>query len=82
MANVKKDLNLENDALSLYEKGLKIDKNNSIINFNLGSIYQSLGDFEKSKNHYKESLKINPEFSKSDFNISLMSKYNKNHESR
>ena len=80
MANLKKDLNLENDALNLYEKALKIDKNNSTIHFNLGSIYQSLGDFEKSKNHYKESLKISPEFTKSDFNISLMSKYNKNHE--
>ena len=53
MANLKKDLNLIDEAIKYYKKSLSINSNILVTNFNLAIIYQSLGEFEKSK--YKKT---------------------------
>ena len=75
LANLKKDLDLVDEAKNLYNKALELNDNLLEPHYNLASLYQSSGDFEKSIYHYKKVLKINPKFTKADRNVSMLTKY-------
>ena len=58
--NLKTDLNMENEAIELYDKALKIDDNNFTAHFNKSFTLQAIGNFKEAKFH---SLHLNCQFS-------------------
>ena len=79
LANIKKDLNLIDDAIMLHEKALELDNNLFLTHYNLALIYQSIGNTSKAKKYFFSSLKINPNLTIADKQISLSIKYDENH---
>ncbi len=73
--NLKRELNFFDKANEQYLKALNINKNIPMINYALAMSYQSLGNFEKSDFHAKETLKLDPKFTKADLLISRSKKY-------
>ena len=54
LKNLKKDLNLPQQAITLYKKALSIKNDLLEAHFNLAGIYQSLGEYETSRIHLKK----------------------------
>ncbi len=78
LGNLKRDLNKFDDAIKLYEKALSISNKNPVILYSLALAYQGIGNFEKSNLYSKETLQINPNFTRADHLISQSRKYNTN----
>jgi tetratricopeptide (TPR) repeat protein len=47
-------------AISYYKNALEITPNNKILNYNLGILYQDLGDFDMAKEQYHTLIAIDP----------------------
>ena len=75
MAVLKKDMELPDESIEYYKKILKLKENILEIHYNLASVYQSVGAYKLAINHFKRTLEINPEFTKSDRILSLMTTY-------
>lgn len=80
LANIKKKMNLNDEALIIYEKGLEKSSNNFILNYLIGNLYQTIGNFEKSIFYHKRTLEINPRFTEADRELSVAIKYEKDDE--
>ena len=76
--NLKNDLNLVDDSLSLYDRALKIDNNNFTIHFNKAFLLQSIGSFVEAIFHAKKCLEINENFTPADTLLSKMLNYKEN----
>ena len=76
--NLKNDLNLVEDSLSLYNKALAVDENNFSIHFNKAFILQAIGKFDESIFHAKKSLELNKNFTPADTLLSKMLNYKEN----
>ena len=63
-------------AIELYEKVIKIDPSIVFTHYNLGIIYEQLGDIEKAEENYQEAIKVNPSFIYSYNNLGIMSHQN------
>ena len=63
-------------AIELYEKVIKIDPTIVFTHYNLGIIYEQLGDIEKAEENYQEAIKVNPSFIYSYNNLGIMSHQN------
>lgn len=79
--NLEFTLNNNLEAIKLLEKALKINNKLIPVHLNLAITYQSLGNFEKAKNHLNIINSIKPEFTRSDKILSGLINYNedKNH---
>lgn len=51
-------LNRDDEAIKVYKKGIKIEKNFSMFYNNLGTIYQSRKEYKKAENFYKRAVSI------------------------
>ncbi len=60
LANLKEKLNLNIDAINVLKIALKHYPEDYFLHYTIGTMYQFLGDFEKSHYHYQKSLSINP----------------------
>jgi len=63
------------DALSLYDKALDIglSRNNyALIYYNKGNIYKVQKNYEKAKTMFEESIRINPNFLNSSFELAIV----------
>ena len=80
LGNLKRDLNKFDEAIELYEKALSISKENPVIYYSLALAHQGIGNFEKSIFYSKETLKIDPNFTRADHLISQSKKYDANDE--
>ncbi len=80
MGNLKKNLDLDNEALDFYLKSLEVNPKILETHYNIASLYQSMGNFEKAKNHYNECLRLEPKFTKADRNIAMMTNYSVNND--
>ena len=58
-----------------YKKSLLINNNSTEIQFNLATIYITLGKFNNAENHLNKILEINPKFTEADRLISSFTKY-------
>ena len=76
LGNLKRDLNKFDEAIEIYEKALSISKENPVVYYSLALAHQGIGNFEKSILYSKETLKINPNFTRADHLISQSKKYN------
>jgi len=65
-------------SIELYQKGLKLVKNDLGIWLNLGSVYQSIGEFSKANDIFKNILKIKPSFVPAHISISKINDYSEN----
>ena len=54
LANLKEKLNLNTDAIEVLKIALKHYPDDYFLHYTIGTIYQFLGDFEKSHLHYKK----------------------------
>ena len=66
------------NAIYQFEKALEINKIDSGAYYNLALVYQSMGDFEKSKMNLKKVLELNPKNTKADKLLSRITKYSIN----
>jgi tetratricopeptide (TPR) repeat protein len=64
--NLKTDLNMENEAIELYDKALKIDDNNFTAHFNKSFTLQAIGNFKEAIFHAKKTLELNKNFTPAD----------------
>ena len=67
------------EAVSYYEKGIKIDPTYAVIYNNLGSIYQSKEDHKKAENYFKKSIDLDHKMPEPQNNLGnlylIMNKY-------
>ena len=77
LSNLKKELNLNEDALLILEKALKYHDKEYFLHFSIGTFYQNKGDFIKSNFHFEKCLSLNPSFTEVDRLISMSHKYKK-----
>ena len=70
-----KDLNNFKAAELNYKKGISCDPKNYVIYTNLGITYNILGEFNKAKECFKNSIKINPHFMLAHRNLSALIKF-------
>ena len=73
--NLKRDLNLFNEAIILYKKALSYNKNISAINYSLALAYQEIGRFKDAENYALKTLILDKKFTKADLLISKSKKY-------
>jgi tetratricopeptide (TPR) repeat protein len=78
--NLKRDINKFSESIELYEKALEIKKDSPIIYYSLALAHQGIGNFDKAIYYSKESLKLNPKFSRADHLISQSTKYKEHDE--
>lgn len=77
LSNLKKALNLNDEALLVLEKAIKFHDKDYFLHFSIGTFYQNKGDFIKSNFHYEKCLSLNPKFTEVDRLISMSHKYKK-----
>ena len=77
-SHLKKKLNDYNAARDLLEKAVSIDKNNLEFNEELASCYQSLGNFEKSKEICQKILMKDPNHVPAHIILSRQTNYKEN----
>ena len=65
-------------SIELYQKALKLVKNDLGIWLNLGSVYQSIGEFSKANDIFKNILKIKPSFVPAHISINKINNYSEN----
>ena len=75
LANVKKTLNLNDEALSVYKTAIKYHSKDYFLHFSIGTLYQITGEFEKANLHFEKCLLLNPHYTEVDGLISLSKKY-------
>ena len=75
LANLKKTLNLNQEALSVLKQAIKNHNKDFFLHFSIGTVYQSNGDFKNANFHFEECLKLNPHYTEVDGYISLSRKY-------
>jgi len=75
--NLKNDLNLAEESISLYNRALEIDNDNFSIHFNKAFILQSTGKFKEAIHHAKKCLELNKKFTPADTLLCKMLDYNK-----
>ena len=80
LGNLKRKINLTDEALVIYKKGLEKYDHNFMLHYLIGNAYQTIGDFEKSTFHHTKCLKINPKFTIADRELSVVTKYKKDNE--
>jgi tetratricopeptide (TPR) repeat protein len=78
-ANLKFEFNEYEEAINLYKKAIKAEPNNFMIFYNLGLVYQAMGDFVNSEIYLKKSIELKPDFTKADKILSRFTKYTINH---
>tara|TARA_B100000795_G_scaffold146861_1_gene110049 strand:+ start:2688 stop:4259 length:1572 start_codon:yes stop_codon:yes gene_type:complete len=78
LSNLKKALNLNDEALLILERALKFHDKDYFLHFSIGTFYQNKGDFNKSTFHYEKCLSLKPLFTEVDRLISMSHKYIKN----
>ena len=66
------------NSIELYQKALKLVKSDLGIWLNLGSVYQSIGEFSKANDIFKNILKIKPSFVPAHISINKINDYSKN----
>ena len=66
------------NSINLYQKALKFIKNDLGIWLNLGSVYQSIGEFSKANNIFKNILEIKPSYVPAHISISKVNDYSEN----
>ena len=71
LANLKKTLNLNNDALSVYLEALKFHDKDFFLHFSIGTLYQIIGSFEKANLHFEKCSKLKPHYTEVDGLISF-----------
>jgi len=62
------------DAQNYYQKVLKIDPNHLGTNYNLGAIFNSLGENQKAKEYYKKAIEIDPNYTDAHNNLGTVFK--------
>ena len=75
--NLKNDLNLAEESISLYNRALEINNNNFSIHFNKAFILQSMGKFKEAIHHAKKCLELNTKFTPADTLLCKMLDYTK-----
>ncbi len=73
--NLKRDLNRANDAIELYKRSLSVKEDVIETQINIAIAYESLGNFEKAKDHLNKVLAIDPKFTTADRMLSSLTKY-------
>ncbi len=73
--NLKYELNDHNGAIILFNQALDLNTETPIAHYNLGLVFQSLGEFDKAKYHLQALLKINPKATMADKILSRITKY-------
>ena len=76
LGNLKRDLDLTDEALNYYKKSLMINPNVIESLLNISICYQSLGNFDESKKYLNNLLKLDIKFTTADRLIASMTKYN------
>ncbi len=61
--------NKNNEAIKIYEEGIKISPNYAMLYNNLGTIYKSKGNLENAEKFYKKSLKLDNKLSETYNNL-------------
>jgi len=74
-ANLKKQLNLTDEALEILKTAIKYNPDNFLLHHNIANIYHVTGDFKNSDLHFEKCLAINPAFTSSDRLMSMSIKY-------
>ena len=75
LANIKKDNGDFEVAINLYLKILELDKNISVVHYNLSLCYQQIRKKQKAIEHAEQALKINPNLTQADQIISSLTNY-------
>ena len=73
--NLKRDINLFEDAIDLYKNALKLDDKNPVVLYSLALAYQGIGKFNEAVNYANKVLNIENTFTQSDHLISQSKKY-------
>tara|TARA_B110000438_G_scaffold85378_1_gene84856 strand:+ start:1677 stop:3221 length:1545 start_codon:yes stop_codon:yes gene_type:complete len=79
LGNLHITLNNFKDAIKYYKNAIKVNKKFFISFYNLGTTFMSIGDNKNAKKYLQECLKINPHFCPAHRNLSIITKYNKDH---
>ena len=61
--------NQHQEALEFFRKALRIDPNNSFLNFNIAKAFSEVGDEEKALKYYLYATKLNPAYSQGWLNL-------------
>ena len=75
--NLKGELNMENEAINLYNKVLIIDDSNFTAHFNKAFTLQAIGNFEEAFFHAKKCLELNKNFIPADVLLTKIIDYKK-----
>jgi tetratricopeptide (TPR) repeat protein len=78
-ANLKFEFNEYDEAINLYKKAIMAEPNNFMIFYNLGLVYQAIGDFVNSEICLKKSIELKPDYTKADKILSRFTNYIKDH---
>jgi|TARA_B110001452_G_scaffold267493_1_gene277644 tetratricopeptide (TPR) repeat protein len=73
--SLKYELNYYEEAIELYNKAISFNDKIPMAHYNLGLVYQSLGQFDKSRFHLQELLKLDPRATRADKILSRFTKY-------
>ena len=73
--NLKNDLNMVEESISLYDQAIKVDNDNFSVHFNKAFMLQSVGNFKDSIYHAKKCLELNNFFTPADVLLSKMINY-------
>ena len=57
------------EALALMTKAITLDGSSAEIHHNIGPIYRVIGDFEQAENHYREAIRLKPDYAEAYFNL-------------
>ena len=76
--NLKNDLNMADESISLYDEALEIDNNNFTTHFNKAFMLQATGKFVDAIFHAKKSLELNKNFAPADALLAKMLNYKDN----
>lgn len=59
------------EALELFKKALRIDSNNSFLNFNIAKAFSEIGEYEKALKFHLNTTKLDPQFPDGWFNYGM-----------
>jgi len=73
--SLKYELNDHNEAIRFYNMALDLNNKLPMAHYNLGLVYQGIGNFDKAKFHLQQLLKIDPNATRADKILSRFTKY-------